>query len=435
MALGKDCRCAIMKRVLIVSYLFEPQNAIGAVRPSKLAKYLSEDGYSVDVFTTSEGLNCMEAQNKTYRIIYDNPINAKSETARASVPQSKGAKRKVDSAFVHEIKMAYRQMGVLRQGFTFRKKLVEAIKEQRISIDNYDCVFTTFGPVGSLLCGMMLKSMKPGIQWINDFRDPMVSDIMPKLFAPYYGYLQNISISKCDIVTTVSNGYKKRMIKKRYEDKCAVIPNGYDDTDASFNQKMQDDGLLTFAYAGALYEGKRDLSELFSMLHSLIESGEIEKEKVRFHYAGGSYEFLKQQAEKCHMEDTIINHGVVSRRESLMIQKQAKILVLSTWNDRGEEGVFPGKLIEYMQMKKPIFSVVNGKLAGSEVSETIAKYSLGVSFEEADLGSRETAIEWLKSSIHQYNSTGEIPFLGDTAQIDEQYNWKNIVKRFERLMV
>lgn len=423
-----------MKRVLIVSYLFEPQNAIGAVRPSKLAKYLSADGYSVDVFTTSEGLNCMGAQNKTYRIIYDNPINAKSETAKASAPQSDGAKKKVDSALVHEIKMAYRQMGVLRQGFAFRKKLVEAIREQRISIDDYDCVFTTFGPVGSLLCGMMLKSMKPGIRWINDFRDPMVSDIMPKLFAPYYGYLQNKSISKCDIITTVSHGYKKRMIKKRYEDKCVVIPNGYDDADTSFDQEIQDDGLLTFAYVGALYEGKRDLGELFSMLYSLIESGEIEKEKVKFHYAGGSYEFLMLQAEKYHMEDIIINHGVVSRKESLMIQRQAKILVLSTWNDKGEEGVFPGKLIEYMQMKKPIFSVVNGELPGSEVSETIAKYSLGVSFEEADPASRKNAMAWLEASIRQYNKTGMIPFEGDVARVDKQYNWKNIVKRFEKMM-
>lgn len=423
-----------MKRVLIVSSLFEPINAIGAVRPSKLAKYLSKDGYCVDVFTTSEGLRCIETKAKPYHVIYDTPINTQSKSVKTSIPQMNGTKKKVNTAFVHELKKAYRQLGVLRKGFTFRERFIEAINEQRIHIDSYDCVFTTFGPVGSLLCGLALKKKKPDILWINDFRDPMVSDIMPKLLAPYYGYLQNKSIDKCDIITTVSNGYKKRMIKNRYIDKCAVIPNGYDDADDSFDQGIQNDGLLTFAYVGALYEGKRDLSELFSMIHLLIEKGKIEKEKIKFHYAGDSYEFLKQQAKKYHMEDIILNHGVVSRRESLMIQKQAKILVLSTWNDRGEEGVFPGKLIEYMQMKKPIFSVVNGKLPGSEVSETIAKYSLGVSFEEADLGSRETAIKWLESSIRQYKETGEIPFLGDVTRIDEQYNWKNLVKKFEKLM-
>ena len=40
------------KRVLIVSELFEPMNSIGAVRPSKLAKYLTKRGIEVTVFTS-----------------------------------------------------------------------------------------------------------------------------------------------------------------------------------------------------------------------------------------------------------------------------------------------------------------------------------------------------------------------------------------------
>lgn len=37
------------KRILIVSYYFGPQNAIGAVRPTKLAKYLARMGHEVTV--------------------------------------------------------------------------------------------------------------------------------------------------------------------------------------------------------------------------------------------------------------------------------------------------------------------------------------------------------------------------------------------------
>ena len=37
------------KRILIVSYYFAPQNVIGAVRPTKLAKYLARMGHEVTV--------------------------------------------------------------------------------------------------------------------------------------------------------------------------------------------------------------------------------------------------------------------------------------------------------------------------------------------------------------------------------------------------
>ena len=37
------------KRALIISYYFAPQNTIGAIRPTKLAKYLTRLGYDVTV--------------------------------------------------------------------------------------------------------------------------------------------------------------------------------------------------------------------------------------------------------------------------------------------------------------------------------------------------------------------------------------------------
>ena len=44
------------KRILIVSYLFAPENAIGAVRWSKISKYLSQY-YDVSVLCAKDVLN------------------------------------------------------------------------------------------------------------------------------------------------------------------------------------------------------------------------------------------------------------------------------------------------------------------------------------------------------------------------------------------
>ena len=42
-----------MKRILIISELFYPQNVIGALRPTKIREYLIKKGYIVDVITKS----------------------------------------------------------------------------------------------------------------------------------------------------------------------------------------------------------------------------------------------------------------------------------------------------------------------------------------------------------------------------------------------
>ena len=44
-----------MKKILILAYRYPPQSAIGSVRPSKLVKYLTADGYSPDVISVCHG--------------------------------------------------------------------------------------------------------------------------------------------------------------------------------------------------------------------------------------------------------------------------------------------------------------------------------------------------------------------------------------------
>ena len=44
-----------MKKILILAYRYPPQSGIGSVRPSKLVKYLTADGYSPDVISVCHG--------------------------------------------------------------------------------------------------------------------------------------------------------------------------------------------------------------------------------------------------------------------------------------------------------------------------------------------------------------------------------------------
>ena len=429
-----------MRNVLIISELFFPLNRIGAVRPTKLAKYLCLKKYNVTVFTSANCIqNSEDSVTLPYRVIYANKskslVNATSDAQTTKrEKQTKLNTNRFINDILQEMKMTKRQMSSYKKGKEFLYLFCNYVDSGSIQLEEFDCVFSTFGPIGSLLCGLEAKRRKPSIVWINDFRDPMVSQIMPKTFAPYYNYLQRKSINLADYTVTVSEGYKKRLSFSGMKGNISVIPNGFDTDDLLNENSYAEDGMFSFAYVGALYEGKRDISALFMCLKKLIDNKVLKSNSICFHYAGSEGNILKSQARKYQLENIIIDHGLVSRQDCLKLQSEVRFLVLSTWNDIGEEGVFPGKLLEYMLMNKPIVSIVGGSLINSEVTRVIRDLSLGISIEKSDNDANTKLYEWLYEQAVHFNDCDSAFFVPDRHSINQAYDWNNIVERFCELI-
>lgn len=409
------------KRVLILSELFEPQNTVGAIRPGKLAKYLHQNGYSVTVFCAAENLRGAGAPERPYPVIY-------AGSAPTPVPVSGGKAKGTalqDPSWKRDLKMLKRQLAALKKGRAFADLLRQAVEDGTLVPDQFDCVFSTFGPVGSVLAARAFHRMAPQVRWVQDFRDPMVSQIMPKLMKPYYGFLQRSAVRHADGITTVSEGYARRIAPKG---QVRVIPNGFDRADCPAAEA--EDGRFSFAYVGALYEGKRDLGLLFQVCADLIQKGFLPREQVRFHYAGAEGACFASQAARFGLEDLAEDHGMVSRAESIRIQARVRFLLLSTWNDPGEEGVFPGKMLEYMLMEKPIVSIVGGTLPGSEVTQIIRRMGLGVSCECADPEAASELTAWLTMQAERYAAGEEALYAADRDAVAREFDWAHTIERF-----
>lgn len=422
------------KHVLIIGELFYPANNIGAIRPTKLAQNLLLAGCEVDVFTSEKCSNSQHHTGAGYRIVSPCVEHGAEEFFQAVDSKPTAARARKRGKFLTDLAMTRRQWLQYNKSKAFVEQFKAEVTAGRIVLTDYDCIFTTFGPIGSILVGLEAKKMRPELRWICDFRDPMVSQIMPKLFMPFYGYLQRKSIRMADHVTTVSNGYKKRIMPKKYVDKCVVIPNGYDGEDRNTFAQVKTGEKFSFAYVGALYEGKRDLGLLFRAIRSALDAVLILEEAIEFHYAGTEGRFLRQQAAHYGLESIIKEHGQIAHDECLRLQASVRFLVMSTWNDKGEEGVFPGKLIEYMLMQKPVVNIVGGKLPNCEVTQVIRQLGLGVSCEEADKSTFEDLSAWLTEQCESYRAGKDAVFDPKITEIEARYTWKNIVKRFGELI-
>ena len=420
-----------MSKVLMISHLFAPDNVIGAIRPTKLAKQFYKDGFEVDIVTASAAVNFSSLQELKGIRIFRMPQSETQDKTMPSVGKIRSNKR--DNIFVRALKNTYRYWLSRPKTKAFVSYFDSLAKTGELKGETYDIVFSTFGPLSSALCGLKTKKYFPKAKWVCDFRDPMVVKELSPMVRPYFHHIQNVCCRKSDMITAVSQGYLERIVPKQYRYKAKMISNGYDPSDLQLLPQGEQPNGFSFAYTGALYEGKRDLTPLLRALKELIEQGLVAKEKVVFHYAGNDFAFLFSQASQFGLAECLVNDGHLSRRDCLALQSCSRFLVLSTWNNKGEEGVFPGKFLEYMLMGKPIVSIVGGSLPNSEVTRVMEEANLGVSYEEANA---EADYQKLKEYLRRQYVLFEQGLGADFQPVQEvvqRYDYQNIAKRFEEL--
>ena len=416
-----------MKRILLISELFYPNNRIGALRPSKICKFLIEKGYYIDIITAHPSKGIYNSEHcKVYFLSELSPKTDQSDEATKRI--------KVNGKFINQLKYFKRTLLAYQIGVKYTKKVMELFKKGILHITDYDACFTTYGPISSILIGLELKRKYHIKNWICDFRDPVVVKMCSVFMAPFYKHLQNQACKYADKIVAVSNGYAQRICGNKYQEKTYMIPNGYDISDAKSNYVAPKKSKLTLAYVGALYEGKRDISPVFRALYELDLNRNININNVNFVYAGSDYASLLYQAEKYDMCHILENRGRLSREECLYMQYDSDILVLSTWNERREEGVFPGKFLEYMLIGRPIISLTCGELPDSEVTSVMREGNFGVAYENANDEKDYMLLKaYIKNAYDSFMESGSIPF-APVPEVLIRYSYDSIIEQIEELL-
>jgi hypothetical protein len=431
-----------MKKILIVSYLFAPENAIGAIRPTKIAKYLSKKAYDITVITTSNKQkydsifekDLLEI-NKIIELDHSDKYKKKFIKKNPESDLLRSSKEKHNKIKFQELRFFKRQLLLFLKSKDFFDQFKNLVKKKEIDISTYDYLYTTYGPVSSTLIGLWLKRKYPQLKWINDFRDPMVVPDTPFFFKNYYKWLQQKSCKKADCIVTISNGCLTQITGDKFREKAFVLTNGFDKEDLSQISDTLHKQKFNFVYTGSLYEGKRDLSTLFEVLKDLINKGKVDIKDIEFNYAGSDFEALEKQAMKFELESIIINHGLLPRNKSIQLQKESIFLVLATWNSDTEEGVLTGKFFEYMLMDKPIIALINGNKADSETKTIINKACIGIAYEQKNHSTDYFQLSsYILGQYDYYKQNNSIYYQPNKEEI-EKYNYGNIVDKFESIFL
>jgi len=364
-------------RILLVSYFFAPASTMGALRITRLARFLERAGHDVRVLaaadpgppptlhrdfpdervlrTSQVDINWLPRQLATLRnafTVAPRPASETSEGRAASPvgPPGRGASllHGASTLYTHALNWPDARAGWLPYAWRAGRRLVRAWRP--------DLVYASSPPPTCLLLGKLLAA-RCGVPWIAEFRDRWSDD-------PYYprppwrqameARLERRIVGSARAIVTVSEPWAGRYAEA-YGKPTLVVPNGFEPDDYAGGESSGAIGsrFLEIVYTGGIYPGRRDPMPLFQALALMAEVSR----DVRAHFYGTNPEHVRHLASEAGMADRVVVHPHVPRAEAVAVQQGADVLLLMQWNDPREQGNLPGKLFEYLGARRPILGL------------------------------------------------------------------------------
>ena len=444
------------KKILIISYYFAPGNLMGAVRPTKLAKYFNRKGYNVNVICSQENKwlflnneikedeillsdsNKLKLVRPNHSLLYKGfaflvklIMNLIFSTSKGKFSNNKENDLKPRIGITHLfVKNAMFIMALL-QDFDFTICAIFS-KKTRLMVKGSTHMISSYGPYASHFLAYFFKKIYGNkLYWIADFRDPIAQPTDTSVQYILNKWIENKICSKADKIIAVSKGYLETIVDFKFSDKAAVITNGYDNEDL-FNA-TKNSGLskkFIISYTGTTYAGRRDLTPLFLVIKDLLLEKVKNIELLEFHYAGPENNIIDTLALKVGIEKNVHTYGNISRNEAIDLNYNSKLLVVATWNDKEHVGVLPGKFFESLLFKKPLIILVNGKIDKSEIVEITKDFNLGVSYEAIN-----DEIDYYKLKAFLKEQLSNFLDLSKDCQSKvDKFEYQNITCEYEKLL-
>jgi len=386
------------KKVLyVLSEFFAPNQNIGAVKFTKIVKFLlQKNEYEVYVFTRKNFSRKDEILEKDLKQIEE--LGGIIYTIDAGKDYYKKSKVK---RIIRKYKRKLIKPNTTKEYVKKNSKGMKLFAKNgekllnSINIPAPDYMISTYDDYGAHILGERIKD-KYGdkVFWITDFRDQVAilyQDSKTRTWAD--GYTKRIT-EKSDC-TTVSAAMARDMIFAKNV-KLKDIYIGYDPEDGEKIRAIEK--ALTFAYSGSYY-GDRTISPLLQVICELADDGKIDKYNISFSYCGDYGEDLKKELIDFGLEDKFIDWGRVSHLQSMLIQNQSDILLSCIWNYYDYQGAMGGKTFEYLGLEKPIVAIVKGNMPNSDMKKFIDAGECGVCYEEAN---HDIDMVLLKEKIYWY---------------------------------
>ncbi|HSE83712.1 MAG TPA: glycosyltransferase, partial [Thermodesulfobacteriota bacterium] len=266
------------------------------------------------------------------------------------------------------------------------------------------------------------------LPWVADFRD---------LWSQNHGYpygsfrhylerrLEAWTLKEADALVTVSEPLAAKLSILHRQNRIYSITNGFDPEEFEIIREANMPQKFVITYAGQLHSGQRDPEILFQALEGLIKSGKIDKNKIEVNFYSGLQEaWLYEKVKKYGLHEVVHIHDYKPRSEVLRKEASSSLLLVITWDNPEELGVYTGKVFECLGVRRPILAF--GGPAGV-LADLLRKTKAG--FYTSTL---EELKQVLLGYYGEYIKNGRALFHGDEEEVNK-YTHRKMADRFARV--
>lgn len=375
-----------MKKLLVVAYYFPPSGGPGVQRVLKHIKYLPEFGWEPYVLTVSNGQFPARDESLLEQIPDDMTVERTHiyepyDLYRILTGRKKGTAIDVNVIKKESQKRSFKEnvAEFIRATFFIPDArvgwLLTAVEAGRRIIGQHgiDAIYSSSPPYTCSLIAKKLK-MKTGLPWIAGFRDPWTKFLTtPKrwfLPAAIDSRLERSVFETADYVESAWLGITRDAIGKYPqlpENKFIHVPNGFDSSDFPEVEPKQNEK-FTVTYTGSLY-GRRNPHSFFRAVENLMNEGIVSQEDIHLRFVGRFGAEVEEMFEKASFRDAIETIPYVPHEKSIEYLMQSDALLLIVDEAKESEEIVPGKVYEYVGVKRPIIAVAPQKSAIADLLE------------------------------------------------------------------
>jgi glycosyltransferase involved in cell wall biosynthesis len=408
-----------MKRALVISYFFPPYNRVGALRVSKMTRYLACHGWESTVVTAATDdvpadLDLEIPGDRIRRIdqsvdILKLPRRIVARRDDTGWRQSASAPRRANVLW--KLAILYRnlvcfpdaQIGWYRPAV---RAGLAAIDELKPSI-----IFSSSLPNTTHLVASSLAK-RTGVPWVAEFRDLWTDNHNFRRVAGLRAaerLLERRTLSRASALVTVSDVWAETL-RRRFDNPVHVIPNGFDSTDyPAAGDRVAPGRRFSLVYTGMFYQSRQNAEPIVAAIAALARAGEITPESFQLRLVGHYLHSVMGAADRAGILPFVRLDAPVSHRESLRTQTEATALLFFDWFT-GEKGWYSAKIYEYLGARRRILAIGPGETV---VSALIEKSGVGVT-----AGTSERAAEVLGGWVREHSAAGELPCSGEPSVLE-----------------
>ncbi len=424
------------RRFLLVAFGFPPRAGSGIHRVVRFAQLLPDNGWQPEVLTVSRWGNdivdetwekAIPANIRVYRAPSLDPFRIalalKSKLASSDARANGGAGfRSHSNGALSFLKSLYYKISIPDHSLWWIPAAV--ICGLFIILKNSPkLIFTTSGPYGAALAGLILKKFT-GLPWAAEFRDPWSKHTMTQMSSlrrRIESAMEMACVRNADVViaTTPPTTAEFHLVTPESpEDKFITITNGFHIPDFESIPARSEKTRLTLAFTGMFY-GSRSPEHLFSGLEEVCRRRPELSDRLRVLFAGTMSGNHRSKLEAEPLRSIVRIEEYVSHDRVLELLAEADALFLFLSKDEAE--IFPAKLFEYLAARRFILATV--PLEGI-TAEVIRRFEAGTALAPDDVKGIAEALTEMYINFKK----GELKVKHSLEDIAE-FSWPGLVKQ------